>query len=261
MNELVKYMNDTLNKYIRPLTFPMAVRFFKEGEELPPRAKVPTRDFGGPIAICQGIALVRRYGWTLAFYQNDMACPVSQVMLGYVEEPDFIKDGCLCKPLYNGNDEAAARTQASTPKLPAADTHCIVICPLDKCDFDPDVVLCYGSGAQIIRMVQGALYKEGGYIESRFAGRGACGGEIAVPYMSGRCNVIICGGGERVFGLTGDDEVAFAIPACKIKDTADGIIAVHKGGVARIPTPFAGLTTTPAFPKYYDGLAEYCGLK
>ncbi len=133
-------------------------------------------------------------------------------MLGYVGEPDFIKGGCLCKPLYNGNDEAAARTQASTPKLPAAETHCIVICPLDKCDFEPDLVLCYG-------------------------------------------------GGERVFGLTGDDEVAFAIPACKIKDTADGIIAVHKGGVARIPTPFAGLTNTPAFPKYYDGLAEYCGLK
>jgi uncharacterized protein (DUF169 family) len=48
--------------------------------------------------------------------------------------------------------------------------------------FDPDVVVCYGNSAQITRFVQGALYKVGGYIESRFAGRGACGGEITVPY-------------------------------------------------------------------------------
>lgn len=261
MTDLVKYANETLDKYIRPLTFPIAVRFFKEGEELPPKTKIPRKAFGNPITMCQGVTLCRRFGWTLGFYKDDQSCSVSQVCLGYCEEPDFVKDGSLCKPLYNGNDEAAALTQAMTPKMPAADTHCIVLCPLDKCEFEPDVILVYGSGAQIIRLVQGSLYKCGGAVESRFMGRGACGSEVTVPMTTDKVNVIIPGGGERVFGLCGDDEIAFAMPKSKIKDVCDGVIAVHKGGVARIPTPFAGLTNRPAMPPYYAKLEEYCGLK
>ena len=34
MVEIVKQFNDMINKYIRTITFPVAVRFFKEGEEL-----------------------------------------------------------------------------------------------------------------------------------------------------------------------------------------------------------------------------------
>lgn len=261
MSEIVKQLDATISKYIRTVTFPLGIRLFKEGEELPARTKIPTRDFGNPIAFCQGVSLARRFGWSVAFRKEDQACGVSQVILGYQDEPDFIKTGSLIKPLYAGTDEAAARTQESTPKMPSADTHCIVICPLDKCTFAPDVVLCYGNAAQIVRLVQGALYKEGGYVESRFAGRGACGGEVTVPYSQNRCNVIIPGGGERVFALAADDELAFSMPGSKMQDVIDGIIAVHKGGVARMPTPFAGLTSQPEFPTYYHDLESYCGLR
>lgn len=261
MTESVKHMDEIISKYIKPATFPVAIKFFKEGEALPPKTKLPSRDFGHPIAVCQGVTLARRFGWAVAFYKEDVACAVSQVILGYTDEPDFIKDGSLCKPLYTQNDEAAIRTQASTPKMPKADTHCIVVCPLDKCDFEPDIVLCYGNAAQIVRMVQGSLYYDGGYVESRFSGRGACGSEITVPYTQDRCNVIIPGGGERVFALAADDELAFAVPKSKLQSVADGIAAIHKGGVARMPTPFSGLTNRPTFPPYYSALGEYCGLK
>ena len=32
-----------------------------------------------------------------------------------------------------------------------------------------------------------------------------------MPYSQDKCNVIVPGGGERVFALTGDDELAFAL--------------------------------------------------
>ena len=239
----------------------MAVKFFREGEELPERTKVPTRDLGHSLAICQGMTIVRKYGWSLAFYQQDQACPIAQVILGYKEEPDFIKNGSLVKPLYVNNDGAAVKTQSSTPKMPKADTYCIVMSPLHLCAFDPDVVVCYGNSAQITRFVQGALHQEGGYIESRFAGRGACGAEIVVPVVQGKCNVIIPGGGERIFALTGDDELAFAMPAAKADEVMAGLAATHKGGVARIPTPVAGVNIKPVFPKYYRPLEEYCSLR
>ncbi len=261
MNETCQKLNAALNQYIRPISFPVAVKFLKKGEELPPKTKVPAKDFGYPIAFCQGMSLARKYGWAIAFHQEDQACPLAQVILGHKEEPDFVKDGSLVKPLYAGNDEAAVKTQASTPKMPQADTYAILLAPLDKSDFEPDVVVVYANAAQVTRMVQGALYNTGGYIESRFAGRGACGAEVVVPYVQDKCNVIIPGGGERVFALTGDDELAFAMPASKIQDVIEGLAATHKGGVARIPTIVAGLNTRPNFPPYYHELEKYCGLR
>lgn len=148
----------------------MAVKFVKEGEAIPEKAKVPTKALGYPIAICQAMTIARKYGWTLAMYKEDQACPLSHVILGYAEEPDFIKGGSVIKPLYVDNDEAAVKTQASTPKMPTADTQCIVLAPLHLATFDPDVVVCYGNSAQITRFVQGALYKVGGYIESPVRG-------------------------------------------------------------------------------------------
>ncbi len=261
MSEICKLLNDSVNQYLRTLTFPLAVKFYKEGEELPPRTKVPLRDFGYPLAICQGITMARKYGWAIAFHQMDQACALAQVALGYKEEPDFVKDGSLIQPLYAGNTQAAIKTQQAAPKMPTADTYCIVIAPLHIATFDPDVVIIYGNAAQITRLVQGALYNEGGYIESRFSGRLACGGEITVPYSQNRCNVIIPGGGERVFALTGDDELAFAMPASKIQDVMEGLAATHKGGAARIPTPVAGVNMQPKFPKYYWELETFCGLR
>jgi uncharacterized protein (DUF169 family) len=261
MNEKTKNINDALNKYIRPYTFPVAVKFFAEGEELPPRTKIPTRDLKNPIAFCQGVSLARKYGWAIGFFQKDQACPLGQVILGHKEEPEFVKDGSLVHPLYVGNEGAGKNTQMNTPKMPEANTHCIVVAPLDKASFEPDVIIVYGNAAQITRLTQSALYHEGGYVESRFAGRGACGGEVTIPYTQDRCNIIIPGGGERIFAATTDDELAFAMPKSKFDNITEGLIQTHKGGVARIPTTISGITTQPSFPPYYSELEEFCGLK
>jgi hypothetical protein len=37
--------------------------------------------------------------------------------------------------------------------------------------------------------------------------------------------------------------------------------ATHKGGVARIPTPFFGIQAEPKFPAVYEELDKYTGLK
>jgi uncharacterized protein (DUF169 family) len=252
-------LNSIFNEYLRTLTFPVAVKIIKKGEALPNvKARIPMENFHHPVAICQGITMARKHGFTLIFRKEDQACPLANVILGYVEEPEIIKDGSVVYPLYVRDLDAGKRTQESTPKMPNADTEAIVIAPLHRADFDADVLIIYANAAQVTRMVQGALYNEGGYIESRFAGRGACGGEITVPYAQQKHNIIIPGGGEKVFALTQDDELAFAIPAAKIESLTEGIVATHKGGVARIPTPVAGVNIEPAFPEYYKPLIDYC---
>lgn len=248
-----------LNEYIRPATYPVAIKVSRE-PILPEKARRPLTGFGYPLTICQGVALVRRFGWVLGFLKEDHACPVSHIILGLAEEPDFIKDGSIVYPLYTETLDAGARTQQVTPKLPVGEVGSLVLAPLHRAAFDPDVVLVYGNPAQMARLIQGALYKHGGVIESKFMGRGACGGEIVVPFREQKYNLVIPGGGEKAFALTMDDEMVFAAPWSKLSDMLDGIVATHKAGAVRLPSPFLGTMMQPKMPKEYDDLARYCGL-
>lgn len=256
---IVEELNTILNQYIRPASFPVAIKVTKD-TKLPEDMKRPKTLLGYPINLCQGIAIARRYGWILGFQREDHACAPSLVILGQVEEPDFIKNGSIIEPLYTKTLDAGVITQKETPNMPVGEINSIVLAPLNKANFDPDVVLIYGNPGQMVRLVQGALYQEGGTIESKFMGRAACGGEIVTPLLTQKCNVNIPGGGEKVFALTGDDEMCFSVPKNKIIDLMEGIVATHNAGAARFPVPYFGLRMQPQFPPKYDELAKYCGL-
>lgn len=257
--ELCAQLDAALTRYIRPATFPVAVKLSPE-PVLPPRAKRPVADLGHRLNLCQGVALARRYGWTVGFLDEDHACGNSKVILGLREEPEFIQDGSICYPLYTKDLETGAKTQRATPRLPMGRAQAILIAPLHKADFMPDVVLVYCNPGQAVRLIQGALYHEGGVIESSFMGRAACGAELVTPLLTGRCNVIVPGGGEKVFALLGDDEMVFALPAEKARELMEGLEETHKAGAARIPAPYFGLRAEPSFPEVYEPLDRYAGV-
>lgn len=251
----------TVEEYIRPLTFPVAVKLVKKGEVFPEKVRYPQPATGYRWALCQGIAMARRVGWTVGFKREDHSCIVAMMMFGYEEEPEAVKNGEVVYPYYAETAEAGRKTQEGTPRLALDTLDGVVAAPLFKANFEADVVLVYGNSAQIIRLVQGALYRNGGKIESAFTGRGACGSEIIIPYQTQECKVIIPGGGERVFAHTADDELVFAVPACKLDDVAAGVEATHKSGIARIPTPFLGMRGKPLYPDKYYEVAKLFGIE
>jgi len=51
----LKKINDRLEFYIRAQSFPLGIKMMREGDVLPEKAKVPLKDFGHRIAICQVI--------------------------------------------------------------------------------------------------------------------------------------------------------------------------------------------------------------
>jgi uncharacterized protein (DUF169 family) len=257
--DIVRRLDDCFKEYLRTATFPVAVKISQD-TALPPEVKRPSVTFGYPLNICQGIAMVRRYGWVMGYLKEDHACAAALVALGIVEEPDFIKDGSFVYPLYTETLEMGEKTQKASPKMPLGQIQSIIMAPLHKARFNPDLVIIYGNPGQMVRLIQGALYTEGGTIESHFMGKTACGSEIVTPLLSGKCNVIIPGGGEKVFAQTGDDEMAFAVPRGKIEGLIKGLTATHKTGIARIPTPYYGLRIQPKFPEEYRDLQEHCGL-
>ena len=255
-----KTLNGILETYLRPLTFPVAVRLLPE-PHIPEAFKRPSVLLGHRLNICQGTNLARRYGWNLGFLREDMACPLSIPIFGFCEDPDFVTRGEIIHPDFTKTLEAAQKTQKMQPKAPVGSIAGILLGPLGKVDFEPDLVLVYGSPAQMARLVQGALYQDGGAIESRFAGRCACAQEFIHPHLSQQCNVVIPAQGERLFAMTADDEMVFSMPRSRFAHVAEGIEVTHQRGVSRIPTPFFSMRMEPQFPKRYEALQAYCGIK
>lgn len=255
-----KEFNVLINRYVRPITFPVAVRMSKD-IELSDKCCRPTKVFGHRINICQGVNIARRYGWTIGFLKEDMACSVSLLLFGFFDDPEFIKKGEIIYPGFTKTLAAGEKIQSLQPKAPVGSIGSIVIGVLDNVDFEPDLVLVYGTPAQIVRLVQSALYREGGTIKSHFSGRCACAQEFIQPFFNQQCNVIIPAQGERVYALTTDDEVVFSIPGKYMESVAEGLEATHKSGAARFPTPFFGMRSKPIFPKRYEALEKYCGMR
>lgn len=249
-----------IEKYIRPATFPLAVRI-SEREDLPGGIRRPLETLGYPLTICQGISIARTMGWTIGFLQEDHACAPSFVSLGLAEPPELWTSGELVHPLYGETLEACARTQEALPALPPGRAASILLAPLAKAEFEPDVILVYGLPAQISRLVHSALYFRGGTFTSMYAGRNSCTGELAAPLLDRSCHVVVPGSGERLFAHAQDHEMCFALHNSWLDDLTRGLAATHKAGAMRFPTPFSGMRQRVQFPKKYKELEEQFGVK
>jgi uncharacterized protein (DUF169 family) len=259
--ELVKQFDEMLKEYIKPLTSPIAVKLLQADEEFPEKARRPAKIFGYPIALCQGIGIVRRFGWTLGFGKGDNACGPSLAYLGCLPYTEKQKEGGIVYPLYAKTLEAGKRTEEAVGKLEEGTFEKILLAPLSKANFVPDVVLVYGNPGQIVRLVQGANYVNGGYVGAKATGRAACISEIATTFKSQDCNLTIPGAGEKVFALTSDDEIIFSAPYNKLADVIEGVVTTHKSGIGRFPWPIAGIKAAPTMPGEYKFLQVMAGIE
>ncbi len=82
----LKKINDAYTKYLRPQTFPVAVRMCSSEKELPEKVRLPQRDMGLNISLCHAIAMARRYGWVIAV-DKTVSCYVPAISLGFVNPP------------------------------------------------------------------------------------------------------------------------------------------------------------------------------
>ncbi|HZJ98405.1 MAG TPA: DUF169 domain-containing protein [Tissierellaceae bacterium] len=255
--ELSKELFSTLEKYLRPNTFPVAIKIAQKDLDMP-KYRSPLASFGGSrLSVCQAIGLARRWGWLIHYTEEDHICPGSFMFFGHTSVPEDVTEGRRFHyPAYAASEEIGKEIQKHMHSVEKDSIHSLYIAPLEKADFIPDVVLMYGNAAQVVRLIQATVYSDGGAVSSQFIGRGACGSSIIVPYQTGECNVIIPGSGERLFAILEDNELLFSIPNEKFQSVIDGLKETHKRTPSRIPTPFMGMTQQPYFPQPYMDAAE-----
>ncbi len=255
MNQEIEKLNEALTQHLRPETFPLAIRMCKDDNELPERVKQPVRDLGFKSAICQGIAIARRYGWVLALGREDISCPLAKTAFGFEPQVEHFTSGCCCEGMYTETAKAGARTEAELPKFNFKEYRYFLVAPLHRTEFEPQVILVYGNSAQVMRLLAASLWKEGGYLHSRFSPRLDCSDICIETMQTGKPNIILPCYGDRLFAQTQDHEMAYAFPWSHAEELIAGLEGTHQGGV-RYPVP-GYLRFTAQFPEKYRELEDY----
>ena len=253
--EHLNRLDEALNAYVRPQSPPVAVKMVTSADEIPEKARIPTQHLKMPMPACQGVALARRYGWTMALGKEDMLCPIGAVTLGFVPAKAKLLNGDLLVPAGVEDKATRAKIMQSLPRLEHGKYSHLVAAPLSRADFEPQAIVVYGNPAQVLRLVQSAVYAGGVSIATETFGSAACAGYITKAILADECQFVLPCAGDRAFALTQDHEVVFAMPMSKVETVMRGLEMTHKAG-QRYPIP-SFLTFKPTLPPSYQEALKY----
>jgi uncharacterized protein (DUF169 family) len=255
----LKAVNDTLIEYVKLMEFPVAVKMLPDFniEKLRqehPKAKIPHLDLGMRVITCQAMAMARKYEWELILNQEDLICPTGLVVMGFAKMLDSMLSGEDPVAPFNQSREARARRIRTLPRFNHGDYKAMLIAPLHRASFEPDAVVVYGSSAQVMRLVQAALFFEGGSLSSSCGGGQGCSQYITKTIMDKQCRYILPGNGDRIFGLVDDGQMIFSMPKERVESVTAGLRESHIGG-QRLPIP-SYLKFEVQMPEKYQALTE-----
>ncbi|MFO7986010.1 MAG: DUF169 domain-containing protein [Desulfatiglandaceae bacterium] len=231
-------MGERLRALINPSTLPVAVKFLKDASLIPDKARRPLRDLKVKMAPCQGAAMTRRYGWTVAFGPEDVGCAIADHTYGWKRLNDTTGAiQFLTRMNYAADETSAARVLKGFRLLEMGKDLVVVYSPLERTKVEPDVVLIYVNPAQMMRLIHGATHENGRPVESSFSGRAASCTEGAVgTYLDHDVKVVVPGNGDRVWAGCQDHEMMMAVYAGKLAGLVQGLEKTHETGI-RYPIP------------------------
>jgi len=229
---------DTLLRYARVQTSPLAVKHVDSTKEFPSNIERPSK-MGLKMKLCQVNTIVRKWRRPFAVAGEDLNCGAALLYLGWgdfgpevnreEEIANFRVNAGYVKDLETSKDYSKFMATLQSKKKYSSKG--IIIAPLDSGIIEkPDVILIYGNPAQIVLLVQSWAYMEARVVES-WAGTGAsCIQEVVVPMLENKARYVLPGRGERKHGMAGDDEMVFSLPAGKLEDLLTGLRETSEKG-------------------------------
>ena len=242
---------------LRLKTFPVGVGFVKDTEGLPEKARRPSKAMGNRITICQAMTMARNYGWQMGLASEDVVCVLASLAFGFTGAEDARKEmvDSFFESQYKSSRDMTEMEVGQMCFLDRGEYEALVLSPLHKIGIAPDTVVLYGNPAQVSRMLQAATYDRGGKIEGLFGGKVECPEYLIRPFKTGQPRVVIPGPGDRIFSMTGDDEMIFAFPIDFLPSFVLGLKESGKKAGARYPITYYQ-NFEPRFPAHYEALAK-----
>jgi uncharacterized protein (DUF169 family) len=253
-----KRIDELLTTYVRPQTYPVAIRMCEFEEELPEKTRHPIKDLGITISLCHAIAMARRYGWTLAVdkYQSCWAAGISMGFLPLL--PDIV-DGSYQESLglWGMNKDQAAAMIQNLPKFDYDRYKYVLMAPLNRAIFEPHLILFYGTPAQVWVLLASYLTSTGkAGLDLTLSWGAGCTTYITKTIQTDECQFALIGAGERLVPHPQDHECAFSIPMSKMDNVLQGLEMGHKIGVWRYPIP-SFLRYNSQHPPGYDKMRSH----
>lgn len=211
-------------------TYPVAVKMLKNEGEIPKGAVRPKKDLGEHYAACQAFGLVRRRGTTLAMFIEDHWCFEPIIGYGLVEPPEDFLEGSG-SAFFVQNKEAAKKRTSEIPLIPYGEYTGMVLSPLHKATFTPDLTVIYCNATQLRHMLFSLMLQNGYRVTSTLDPIWSCVHSVVPSLLTGECNVTVPDPGEFERGGVGDDEMMLTIPAGKMKELMDGVYHYEEMGM------------------------------
>ena len=219
---------DRIVRYARIPTFPIGVKFFKEGEEVPKEA----RKSKIKQTICQIYGRTRVMGTIeLAVPENADRCGLAAYYFGLIDFPEEFASGERSTGVYHASPKIAKKAYSSPAKLEKGRFTSIMFAPLQRIPIDPDLIVIYGNPAQILRFVQGWVFFSGEPVLGSTIGESVCSETFIAPYLAQKPQMALPCNGERVFASTSLDEASIGIPVKHLEDILIGMEATNAAGI------------------------------
>jgi len=244
-----------MERLLRLRTFPVAYKKLEKAQDLDKIPKV--RRLDRFFTFCQLPALVRTRGWTVGATRTDHINERCARIhgLGVATEESKAGEAAQLATTWFGTVEEAAKQQKDYPRIPPGEA--IVLAPLASGKFDPDVVLVYGTPAQLMLILNGIQRRNYERFQFFFIGEGACADSLAQCYVTGKPSLAIPCFGERRFGEVLDEELVLALTPAQVEKAIAGMQELSAVGL-RYPIPFYGAECdpSPALNRAYPQMAE-----
>jgi uncharacterized protein (DUF169 family) len=223
------YGSDLLNMLVLR-TYPIAIKMLRNEGETPKGAVRPKRDLKTHYSACQAFGIVRRRGTTLAMFIEDHWCFEPIIAYGLVEPPKDFLEGSGSAFFVESKEGAKERSSKIT-LIPYGKYAGMVLAPLHKASFSPDVTMIYCNATQLRHMLFAFMLKNGRRVTSTLDPIWSCVHSIVPSLLNGTCEVTVPDPGDFERAGGGDDEMIFTVPAGCMNEFMDGVYHYEKTGM------------------------------
>jgi uncharacterized protein (DUF169 family) len=132
----LKEVEQAFNSYIRPLTFPLAIKMLKSEEEIPEKTRRPFQQMKKKVAICQGIGMSRKLGWAVAMGKEDMQCALGAAPFGFFKNIEFYNEGNIAAGMFTASKEIGKKEEDLIDRFEYGQYSHVLVAPLNRTAFE-----------------------------------------------------------------------------------------------------------------------------
>ncbi len=235
-----------LEQILRLDTFPVAIKMYKNAEEL------PRKPLNFKLNICQLVSMARYAKKSNSGIPEKMVCSMGAACVGLIKTPEPIRTGRAAVGPYTRDEKAGKRFMENTFKIGDSGKKydAIMVAPLESVDFEPDAVVLYATPAQIMRLIHANTYDTGEKTTADTVAEAALCSSIGFAISKQKPIIGFPCAGDRIFGGTQNHELLMAIPFSEMNRILKNLEETAKGGFSVYPVP-PNMMWTPTMPSTY----------